>query len=58
MEVILGAISLIAVVVPLFSEVVASVVPLASVVSLSLSWCSVSIDIHGDRGIVHPSWGI
>jgi len=58
LEVVLGVISLITVVVSLSSEVVTSIVPLALVVSLSLSWCPVSVDIHRDRGIVHPSWGI
>jgi len=55
---VLGAISLVAVIVPLPSKVVASVVSLASVVPLSLSWRSVSIDIHRDRGVVHPVWGV
>ena len=64
------AIALVAVVVPLSLEVVATIVSLTPIVSLtlivsltpivslSLSWCSVSVDVHGDWGIVHPSWCI
>ena len=36
-------------------EVVASVV-VASVVSSG--WCSVPVNVHGDRGVIHPSRGI
>ncbi len=31
------------------TSVVTSVVP--------LSWCSISIDVHRDRSVIHPSWG-
>ncbi len=56
--VVLGTVPLIVVVVPLPSEVAALVVSLASIIPLSSSRCSVSIDIHGNRGVVHPAWGI
>ncbi len=56
LKVVLRAIALVAVVVPLSSEVIATVV--ATVVSLSSGWCPVSVNVHGDRGIVHPSWHI
>ena len=54
MEVILWAIPLIPIGVLPTSEVVASVV--SSVVPSG--WCPVSIDVHGDRGVIHPSRGI
>ena len=54
LEVTLQTISLIAVGVLSSAEVVASVV--SSVVSSS--WCPVSVYIHGDRGVVHPSGSI
>jgi len=55
--VILVSIALV-VVVPSFVEVIAVVVPLTVVVSLSSGWCSISVNVHGDQGVVHPSWGI
>ena len=54
MEVVLQAIPLVPVGVLSSPEVVASVV--SSVVSSS--WCPVPVDIHRDRGIVHPARGI
>ena len=48
------AIPLISIGVLLPSEVIASVVP--SVVSSG--WCPVSIDVHRDGRVVHPSRGI
>ena len=54
LEVILWSISLVAVGVLSSPEVVTSVVP--SVVSSGQG--SVSVYIHGDRGVVHPSRGI
>ncbi len=54
LEVILWSIPLVAVGVLSSPEVVTSVVP--SVVSSG--WSSVSIYIHGDRGVVHPSRGV
>ncbi len=49
--VILGAVSLVSVRILSSSEVVASVV--SSVVPAS--WSSVPVDVHGDRGVVHPA---
>ena len=54
MEVVLRAIPLVPVGVLSSPEVVASVV--SSVVSSS--WCPVPVDIHRDRGIVHPARGV
>ena len=54
LEVVLWSISLVAVGVLSSPEVIASVVP--SIVSSG--WSSVSIYIHGDRGVVHPSRGV
>ena len=57
MEIVLGAISLVAVIVSLSSsEVVPTIVSLAMVVSSCRS--PIPIDIHRDQGIVHPSGGI
>ena len=62
--VVLVSVALIAVVVPLSAivittiVVVAAIVSLASVVPLSSGRCSVSINVHRDRGVVHPSWSI
>ena len=25
---------------------------------VSLIWCPISIDVHRDRGVIHPLWGI
>jgi len=52
--VILGAVSLVSVGILSPSEVVTSVV--SSIVPAS--WSSVSIDVHGDRGIVHPAGSV
>src|SRR6266446_1202920 len=52
----LGSVPLIVVVIPLSSEVVTMVIPLAMVVSSH--WCSIAVNIHRDRGIIHPSQGI
>ena len=57
MKIVLGVIALIMVGVPLSMEIIAMVVSLTTVVSLS-TVCSISVNVHGDRGIVHPSWGI
>ncbi len=51
MEVALWAIPLVSVGVLSSLEVIASVV--SSVVSLG--WCPIPIDIHGDRSVIHPS---
>ncbi len=52
--VILGAVSLVSVGILSPSEVVTSVV--SSVVPTS--WSSVPIDVHGDRGVVHPAGSV
>ena len=52
LEIVLWAVSLISVGVLLSPEVVASIIP--SVVPSS--WCPVPVDVHWDRGIVHPLW--
>ena len=54
LEVRLWAVSLIAIGILLSAEVVASVI--SSIVSSS--WGSVSIYVHGDGGVIHPSRGI
>ena len=54
LEVILRAVSLISVGILPSSEVISSVVP--SVVSPG--WCPVSVDIHRDQGVIHPSRGV
>ncbi len=58
LKVVLGSIALIAVGVPLSMKVVALIVFLAVVVSLSTVWCSVLVDVHGDWSVVHPLLGI
>jgi len=35
-------------------EVIASIISMV----VPLGRCPVSIDVHWDRGVVHPSWGI
>ena len=54
LEVILWAVSLIAVGILSSTEVVASVV--SSIVSSR--WCPVPVYVHGDRGVIHPARGI
>ena len=54
LEVILWSVPLVAVGVLSSSEVITSIVP--SIVSSG--WGSVSIYVHGDRGVVHPSRGV
>ena len=54
LEVILRTISLIAIGILSSMEVVASVV--SSVIPSRR--CPVPIYIHGDRGVVHPAWGV
>ncbi len=54
LEVVLQAVSLIAVRVLSSAEVVASVVP--SVVSPG--WCSVPVYVHRDRSVIHPTRSI
>ncbi len=54
LEVALWAVSLIAVGILSSTEVIASVV--SSVVSSR--WCPIPVYVHGDRGVVHPAWGI
>jgi len=53
-----GAIPLVVVGVSLATEVVATVVSLTVVVPLATVRCPVSIDVHGDQGVIHPPWGI
>jgi len=55
--VILVSVALIAVVVPLSMVIVAVVVSLTAVVSLPVVG-SVSVNVHGDWSVVHPSWGV
>ncbi len=54
MEVVLWAIPLVSVRVLPSSEVIASVV--SSVVSSG--WCPISVDIHRNRGVIHPTRGV
>jgi len=54
LEVILWAVSLIAVGILSSTEVVASVI--SSVISSR--WCPVPIYVHGDQGVIHPARGI
>ncbi len=54
LEVVLRAVSLISVGILPSSEVISSIVP--SVVSSG--WCPVSVDIHRDQGVIHPSRGV
>ena len=54
MEVALWAIPLIAVGVLSSSEVIPSIV--SSVVPSS--WCSIPIDVHRNRGVIHPARGV
>ncbi len=54
LEVVLGAVSLVSIRVSLSTEVIAPVVP--SVVPSS--WCPVPVNVHWDRGIIHPSGSI
>ena len=50
---------LVAVRIPLSPEiVVAVIISLTVVVSLSTVRCPVPVNVHGDWGVVHPSWGI
>jgi len=58
LRVVLGSVPLIAVRVPLSMEVIALIVSLAMVIPLSVVWCSVLINVHGDRGVIHPSWSV
>ncbi len=57
LEVVLGSVALILAGVSLSSEVIALVVSLAAVISLSAVH-PILVDVHGDRGVVHPSQGI
>jgi len=57
LRVVLALVVLVAAVVSLSMVVVSSVV-VPTVIPLSTSWCPVLVNIHGNRGIVHPSWGI
>ena len=54
LKVVLRSVSLIAVRVLASSEVIASIV--SSIVPSSRG--PVPIDIHGDRSVIHPSWGV
>ncbi len=54
LEVALWSISLIAVGVLLSAEVIASII--SSIVSSC--WSPISVYVHGDRGVVHPSWSV
>ena len=58
LKVVLGAIALVAVVVPLSAEVVTMVVSLSAIVSLPSGRCSVLINVHGNWGVVHPSGSV
>jgi len=58
LRVVLASVALIAVVVSLSAIVIAAIVVLAAVVPLSTGWRPVSVDVHGDWGIVHPLQGI
>ena len=54
LEVILRAVSLIAVGILSPAEVIASII--SSVVPSR--WCPVPVYVHGDRGVIHPSRGV
>ena len=54
LEVALRAVSLIAVRILPSAEVIAPVVPSV----ISSRWCPVPVYVHGDRGVIHPSWGV
>ncbi len=54
LEVILGPIPLIPIGVLPSPEVIASVIPLV----VPSGWCPVPINVHWNRGVVHPSRGV
>ena len=54
LEVILWAISLVSVRVLSSAEVIASIVSLV----IPSSWCPISVNIHWNRSVVHPSRGV
>ncbi len=58
LEVVLGSVALVLVRVPLSAKVIILVVSSTMVVPLSAVWCSIPVNVHGDQGVVHPSWGI
>ena len=55
MEVVLWVVALIVIVISLSVIVIATVVVLTMIVPLSTGWSSISIDVHGNQGVVHPS---